>query len=69
MTNTKAIIIALALSVASLFAGAQTVQSATILAGELGPTIPAGWEIISVDKVREGQVLSNTGISLSRASD
>jgi hypothetical protein len=50
----KAIIIALVLSVASLFVGAQTAQSTEVLGisdVQIFPTIPAGWEILSIEAV------------------
>jgi hypothetical protein len=61
-TTMKTMIIALLLSVASLFAGAQTAQSATIVASELGPIIPPGWEIMSIQLVREGYQNPSNGL-------
>ena len=49
MKNMKAIIIALTLSIASLLVSAPAAHGATLLAGEYGPTLPAGWEIIFIE--------------------
>jgi len=56
----KAIIIALVLSVASLFAGAQTAQSAEVYGiynYQIFPTIPAGWELLSIEPVPNSQYI------------
>jgi hypothetical protein len=59
----KPIIIALTLSIASLFVSAPAAHGATFLRGELGPNVPAGWEIIFIQPAGAN---SSTGQPLVR---
>jgi hypothetical protein len=59
----KATIIALTLSIASLLVSAPAAHGATFVRAELGPTVPAGWEIIFIQPLGNSP---STGLPLAR---